>query len=807
MRPNRVLLALVAACGGLSACDRAQTVSSPIAESAPVAASPVPAPTTSRHFYAGLSSGLLISPIGLDFGDVQTGTVAPQQIVTITNISALPVTMSGAGGAPFDSHFNAVQSCQGITLAPDQSCKMFFSLAPTAVGPLASTSSGTWNGQSYTIQLRGAGVAPHFLVTPARLDFGDVVVGTTSPVQEVTITNDGLAPVQMSGAGGAPPSGHFGGSQSCQGLMLAVGASCKMTFAFSPVAVGELSDQSAGTWNGQSYSIPLHGNGIAQPLLVSPGALEFGEVTVGTTSPAQTVTITNIGSAPAVMSGAGGAPPTGQFSASQGCQGITLAPGGSCQMSFDFRPTTAGSHDDASAGTWNNVPFHIGLHGTGLAVAAPRTEALLISPSALEFGDVTIGSLSPTQVVRITNVSSAPVTMSGAGGAPPDPHFEASQACQGITLAPGASCQMSFAFRPTAEGIVSSVSAGSWNGQNYAVSLRGAGRTPRLLITATGLEFGDVQTGSTSSTQQVFITNLSPVPVVMSGAGGAPLDTHFNASQSCQGRTLATGEHCTMDYSFAPTAAGALTTTSGGNWNGVAFDVALHGTGVTPKFLVTPFALDFGLVPVGMTAPDQATRIINVGRAAVIMSGAGGAPPTGRFGGSQSCQGTTLTVGAECAMTFAFSPITTGLLTDASVGNWNSQPFDVALQGTGFGGVAMQEMDIAPATISLTNTPATNVILLSTASFDARTVTLANVRMLVAGTTEVLPVSRNGSVVSSTRDWNGDGLLDRMFSFQTSSLVAAGLGTGAGSDALVLRDMLSATIWSARDATPPSFVP
>lgn len=806
MRPDRVLLALVVACSGLSACDRAQTVSSPIVDSASVAPSPVPAPATPRHFYAGLSSGLLISPIGLDFGDVQIGTVAPQQVVTITNISSLPVTMSGVGGAPFDSHFGASQSCQGLTLAPDQSCKMFFSLAPTDAGALASSSNGSWNGQPFTIQLRGAGIAPHVLVTPDRLDFGEVVVGTTAPTQEVTITNDGLAPVQMSGAGGAPPSGHFGGSQSCQGLTLAVGASCKMFFAFSPVAVGDQSDASAGTWNGQPFSIALHGIGVAQPLLISPSALEFGEVTTGTTSPTQTVTITNIGSAPAVMSGAGGAPPTGEFGASQSCQGQTLAPGGSCQMSFSFQPSSTGSHTDASVGTWNNVPFHIGLHGTGLGVSAPRTEALLVSPSALEFGEVTNGTVSPTQVVRITNVSSASIVMSGAGGAPSSPSFGASQSCQGVTLAPGASCQMFFSFQPTAAGEVTSASSGLWNGQNFNISLHGTGRKPRLLITPTALEFGEVQAGSSSSTQQVSITNLSAVSIVMSGAGGAPTDTHFGASQSCQGLTLAPGARCTMNYSFEPTAAGPLSTTSSGSWNDVSFDVALHGTGTAPRFLVTPFAFDFGLVPVGITSPDQTARIINVGRGSAVMSGAGGAPPGGHFNAAQSCQGTTLAVGASCTMIYSFSPSTAGLVTDASVGTWNLQPFDIALQGTGFG-VAVQDIDIAPATISLTGTPTTSVILLSTASFDARTVTLANVRMLVAGATEVMPLSRNGSVITSTRDWNGDGLIDRMFSFSTSSLVAAGLGTGAGPDALVLHDILSAGKWSARDATPPSFVP
>ena len=73
--------------------------------------------------------------------------------------------------------------------------------------------------------------------------------------------------------------------------------------------------------------------------------------------------------------------------------------------------------------------------------------------------------------------------------------------------------------------------------------------------------------------------------------------------------------------------------------------------------------------------------------------------------------------------------------------------------------------------------------------------------------TDVAPVSRGGVVVSSLRDWNGDGRMDRMFSFQTSALVSAGLNVSADADALIMRDNISAQKWRARDAAPPHFVP
>jgi hypothetical protein len=803
---RRLQLASVCALVAAISCDRPAT-----APDVGGAAPPSPSDTTRRppasFAYAGLTSALLISPVGLDFGNVQVGSTAPAQKVTITNITTVPVIMSGAGGAPPSGRFGGGQSCQGITLAPDASCEMSFAFSPSATGTLTDASIGSWNGQAFHVDLRGNGVAPKFRINPVGLDFSEVPVGTTAPTQTVTVTNIGVAPVTMSGAGGAPPTGRFGGGQSCQGLTLAVGASCQLSFAFSPNAPGELTDASIGSWNGQNFHIALRGVGVNPKFRISPSSLEFGEVTVGTTAPAQSVTITNINQIPVTMSGAGGAPPTGRFGGGQVCQGLTLAPGASCTMAFAFSPNATGPLSDASVGSWNGQSFHIALHGVGLASGAPRNDNLLITPSGLDFGDVTVGSTAPTQTVKITNVSAAPILMSGGGGAPPSGRFGGSQSCQGLTLAVGASCEMSFAFTPNAPGDLTDASIGSWNGQNFHIALHGAGKRPVFRITPSAIDFSDVQTGTTAATEHVSITNLSPVPVVMSGAGGAPPTGRFGGGQSCQGLTLAPNDSCDMSFAFSPATVGALSDASVGSWNGQPFNIALQGNGVAPHFLITPFALDFGLVPVGVTGPAQTVTITNDGVAAVTMSGAGGAPPTGRFGGGQSCQGLTLARGASCTMSFAFSPLTTGLLTDASIGSWNAQSFDVALRGTGFAAVSAEAMDLSPGTISVSHTVTTSAILLSSATFDATAVTLANVRMQVNGTTDVAPVSRGGVVVSSVRDWNGDGRLDRMFSFQTSALAAAGLVAGSGADALVLHDEMSAAKWRASDAAPPAFVP
>ena len=309
------------------------------------------------------ASQFLVTPAGLDFGDVAIGTTSTQQIVDITNIGASPVVMSGAGGAP-GGDFTAVQNCQGNTLNPGESCQMFFTYTPSTVGPATAVSSGTWNGQPFSIDLMGVGVGPSFLITPSALDFGDVALGVTSAQQIVDITNAGSSPVVMSGAGGAP-GGDFNAVQNCQGNTLNPGESCQMFFTYSPSTAGPAMATSSGTWNGQAFSIDLHGNGVGPSLLVTPNGFDFGAVVVGTTSPQQVTNITNVGSSPVTMSGAGGAP-GGDFNAVQNCQGNTLNPGESCQMFFTFAPSANGPAMATSSGTWNGQPFNIGLYGTGV---------------------------------------------------------------------------------------------------------------------------------------------------------------------------------------------------------------------------------------------------------------------------------------------------------------------------------------------------------------------------------------------------------------------------------------------------------
>ena len=100
----------------------------------------------------------------------------------------------------------------------------------------------------------------------------------------------------------------------------------------------------------------------APALSASPSSLSFGSTAVGATS-AQTVTVSNPGSAAVSMSSVG---VTGPFSETNNC-GTSLAAGASCTVSVTFAPTAAGS----ATGTLSvnssapGSPLTVALSGTG----------------------------------------------------------------------------------------------------------------------------------------------------------------------------------------------------------------------------------------------------------------------------------------------------------------------------------------------------------------------------------------------------------------------------------------------------------
>jgi hypothetical protein len=158
------------------------------------------------------------------------------------------------------------------------------------------------------VNLSGSGVvgAPQLAWTPAvnALDFGSAVVGAASPVQTLTLTNQGPGGVTFSEfrlSGTNAGDFRVDGSSTCStAAVLAAGSNCTLVVGDVPQGVGSRIASLAIASNGSSPgTITLTGTGLAPPMpliAVSADTLNFALPAAGA-STAQTLTISNTGSA------------------------------------------------------------------------------------------------------------------------------------------------------------------------------------------------------------------------------------------------------------------------------------------------------------------------------------------------------------------------------------------------------------------------------------------------------------------------------------------------------------------------------
>jgi len=228
---------------------------------------------------------------------------------------------------------------------------------------------------------------------------------------------------------------------------------------------------------GNSGITPTQCNGWPAPVYppypnssvtVAPTALNFGSETTGSTSAAQTVTVSNPTSSAAPVSSIAA---TGDFAETNTC-GSSIAAGGSCTVSVTFKPTASGSRTGSltvnAGGTTNTVS----LSGTG-ATAGGGSATLTASPTSVSFGNEAVGSTTAAQSVTVTNTGSAAATVSSVSAGSP---FAETNTC-GSSIAAGSSCTVSVTFKPTTAGAASANLTVASNASNpsLAAALSGTG--------------------------------------------------------------------------------------------------------------------------------------------------------------------------------------------------------------------------------------------------------------------------------------------------------------------------------------------
>jgi serine protease len=217
----------------------------------------------------------------------------------------------------------------------------------------------------------------------------------------------------------------------------------------------------------------------------SPASVNFGQVTAGSTSGTQTITITNPASNNSITGGlsysavfgSATVTPSTSFSVvSNTCSGQTIAPGATCAVVLTFTATSG--LIQGSLG----LPVTLGGRAStsSVSLSGTSTQKLSVPATSVTMDSVNTGS-NTTTTVTYTNNSGASVTLGAASVTPTNIFAITSDDCTNVILANAATCSVTVRATPTSAGAYSgTLTLNTTGGGDTAVSvtLNGTATTP-----------------------------------------------------------------------------------------------------------------------------------------------------------------------------------------------------------------------------------------------------------------------------------------------------------------------------------------
>jgi hypothetical protein len=495
---------------------------------------------------------VLLSTVSMNFGNQQVGVKSSAIVETITNNQSVAMDISGisAGG-----DFTQTNTCQQ-PVAAHGTCTISVFFTPSTTGTRTATLTITDDAGTspQTVALSGIGATSAISITPSSLTFSTQVLNTTSAGQKVTVTNNGFVTFNVNSIAA---SGDYSQTGTCSGAVLNAGQSCTSTVTFTPVITGSIPGDLTinDTTTGAPHVVSLTGTG--QLAVTMSGNLSFAATNVGSTAPAQNMTITNNQSSALTYNFA----TSGDYSAvgngASPCNG-TLNAKAKCTVAVSFTPTTNGQIKGTLTitPTGSSTPIAVGgMTGTG---QNGPTSPLTFSPASQSFGNVVLNS-TISKTTTIKNVSAAAINISSIAGSG---YFTAAPSgatpCGG-NLNAGASCTVTVTYTPPIVGsnigavtVVDNASIGT-----QVQNLAGTG-VLAVTMSPTSIAFGTVSVGSTSAVKVVTVTNnvTTSVPINSVLASGDFVAT-TGGSLPC-GSTIPANGICTLGVQFSPTVTGSL---------------------------------------------------------------------------------------------------------------------------------------------------------------------------------------------------------------------------------------------------------
>jgi Abnormal spindle-like microcephaly-assoc'd, ASPM-SPD-2-Hydin len=178
----------------------------------------------------------------------------------------------------------------------------------------------------------------------------------------------------------------------------------------------------------------------------------------------------------------------------------------------------------------------------------------LATPNQVSFNSEDVGTASSPMDVQVGNFGDAAMslTVSITGD------FSETDDCAG-NIPGGQKCDINVVFTPTAVGNRTGTLTLTFGGNapSQTVGLSGQGVAPAVSVSPTALSFGVQATGTTSSQQQVAVTNTGTGSLLISSV---QTTSQFAATNTC-GAAIAPGSGCTIQVTFTPSASGSQTGT------------------------------------------------------------------------------------------------------------------------------------------------------------------------------------------------------------------------------------------------------
>ncbi len=194
------------------------------------------------------TSAVTLVPSSLTFASTLQGATSAPQSIQLTNSGsgALRITSVSLSGANPGDFAIASGGCTATTYAVNSTCSIAVSFSPLGDGARSASIivADDAPGLMQTIPLSGTGAGapvpqPAVTITPPSIAFGGVAQGSTSGVQNITVTSSGTGALHISNVqlGGANAS-DFKIANGCIATGYVAGQACTIGLTFTPSVPG-----------------------------------------------------------------------------------------------------------------------------------------------------------------------------------------------------------------------------------------------------------------------------------------------------------------------------------------------------------------------------------------------------------------------------------------------------------------------------------------------------------------------------------------------------------------------------------------